>query len=85
MQPSYGRRIVTQSFHEGEAKNYTVEIEDHIATTYNDLLPDIIKCLSLIKQHPTPKLTITVHMDQYNQPIRITRAFVERKGKASEL
>lgn len=79
MKPDYGRRVTTESFQNGLPQHKTVELVDHMATSHKELVTDVIKCLTLLKERTTPELTITIHMDKYGQPIRITRIFTESK------
>ncbi len=74
-QPNGEVKITSSSYRE-DLHSYREEIEQSILTTHNTLLSDVIKCLSAIKDHNTPVLTIEIHMDSYNQPERIVQKYI---------
>lgn len=73
------REIITEGFFEGLASIKEQRRED-IKTSHNTILPDVIKCLDMLKT-PTPELTIHIIKDKYGTPNIIQKTWIVKKEK----
>ena len=70
---------ITTSSYTDHLKNYKEEIEHTLLTTHNGLLNDVLKSLRIIKDTNTPELIITISMDKYGNPMRLTQRYTVDK------
>jgi len=71
-------RIETSSYHE-QLSSIREQIEQHIQTSKDTFLGDIITCLSLITDQKTKELTIVIKSDDRYMPKLITQVYTVKK------
>ena len=70
--------IKTESYHDQLASE-TEELMQHIKTSKQDFMADLISVASVITSQKTRHLTIEIETDSHYQPIRITKTYLVKK------
>lgn len=72
-------KATTESYFESLA-SVKEEIVKQITTSQDKLLADLISCLDVIhKQEVRDKLTLVIHVDDWNKPNRIEKQYTTKK------
>lgn len=55
------------------------EVVKQITTSKEDLLRDVVSCLDVVNKQQTKELTLTIYLNELNQPTRIVKQYATRK------
>ena len=71
-------KATTESYFE-ELSSRKQDIIQHKKTDWNNLLPDVVSCLDVIKQRKTRDLVIRISLNELNNPYAIVKEYTVKK------